>query len=200
MRLSSRTKAVFLDRDGVVNELVYFPEHGIIDSPFIAGQFRLCRGVPEAIKKFQRAGYKVIIASNQPGIAKGHILLNDFKRIRNTMKTQLAQEDVVLDGEYYCLHHPQAIIARYRADCACRKPKPGLIFNAARDMDIDIAESWFIGDNVTDMQAGRSAGCHTLLIGKMHCELCTLMYNEGVKPEAIKPDILAAADYILRGE
>ena len=200
MMLSNRTKAVFLDRDGVVNELVYFPEHGIIDSPSIAGQFRLCRGVPEAIKNFQRAGYKVIIASNQPGIAKGHILLNDFKRIRNTMKTQLAQEDVVLDGEYYCLHHPQAKIERYRIDCACRKPKPGLIVNAARDLDIDIAESWFIGDNLTDMQAGRNAGCHTLLIGKMHCQLCALMYNEGVKPEAIKPDLPEAADFILKGE
>lgn len=200
MRLTNRAKAVFLDRDGVVNELVYFPEHGVIDSPFVAAQFHLCRGVPGAIKKFQRAGYKVIIASNQPGIAKGHILPDDFKRIRNTMKTQLAQEDVVLDGEYYCLHHPEAKIARYRAECACRKPKPGLIFNAARDMDIDIAESWFIGDNLTDMQAGRSAGCHTLLIGKMHCQLCALMYNEGVKPEAIKPDLRAAADFILKGE
>ena len=67
MRLSNRTKAVFLDRDGVVNELVYFPEHGVIDSPFVAEQFQLCRGVPEAIKNFQRAGYKVIIASKPAG-------------------------------------------------------------------------------------------------------------------------------------
>ena len=200
MRLSNRTRAVFLDRDGVVNELVYFPEHGIIDSPFVAGQFRLCRGVPEAIKKFQHAGYKVIIASNQPGIAKGHILPQDFQQIRKTMKIQLAEEDVVLDGEYYCLHHPEAKIERYRTDCACRKPKPGLIFNAARDMDIDVAESWFIGDNLSDIQAGRSAGCHTLLIAKMHCELCHLMYNEGVKPETVKSDLLEAADFILKGE
>jgi len=200
MRLSNRTKAVFLDRDGVVNELVYFPEQGIIDSPFIAGQFRLCRGVPRAIKKFQRAGYKVIIVSNQPGIAKGHMTLKDFKQITNTMKTQLCAEDVLLDGEYYCLHHPEARIARYRADCACRKPKPGMIYQAARDMEIDVAESWFIGDNLTDMLAGRNAGCRTLLIARMHCELCHLMYNEGVKPEAIRPDLLAAADYILRGE
>ena len=193
-------KAVFLDRDGVVNELVYFPDQGIIDSPFIAGQFHLCPGVPEAIKKFQRAGYKVIIVSNQPGIAKGHMTLQDFRQISNMMKTQLWQEDVFLDGEYYCLHHPEAKIERYRADCACRKPKPGLILNAARDMDIDVAESWYIGDNLTDMQAGHNAGCRTLLIGKMKCELCNLMYNEGVKPEAIKLNLLEAADYILKGE
>ena len=71
---------------------------------------------------------------------------------------------------------------------------------AARDMDIDIAESRFISDNLTDMQAGRSAGCHTLLIAKMKCEHCKLMYNEGVKPEAIKPDLPEAADFILKGE
>jgi D-glycero-D-manno-heptose 1,7-bisphosphate phosphatase len=199
MRLSNRVKAVFLDRDGVVNELVYFPDLGIIDSPFIAGQFHLCPGVPEAVKKFQSAGYKVIIVSNQPGIAKGHMTLQDFQKISNMMKTQLWKEDAFLDGEYYCLHHPEAKIERYRADCACRKPKPGLIFNAARDLDIDVAESWYIGDNLTDMQAGRDAGCRTLLIGKMRCELCNLMYNEGVKPEAVKPDLLAAADFILKG-
>jgi D-glycero-D-manno-heptose 1,7-bisphosphate phosphatase len=199
MRLSNRVKAVFLDRDGVVNELVYFPDQGIIDSPFIAGQFHLCPGVPEAVKKFQSAGYKVIIVSNQPGIAKGHMTLQDFQQISNMMKTQLWKEDAFLDGEYYCLHHPEAKIERYRADCACRKPKPGLIFIAARDLDIDVAESWYIGDNLTDMQAGRDAGCRTLLIGKMRCELCNLMYNEGVKPEAVKPDLLAAADFILKG-
>ena len=199
MRLSNRVKAIFLDRDGVVNELVYFPDRGIIDSPFIAGQFHLCPGVPEAVKKFQRAGYKVIIISNQPGIAKGHMTLQDFQQIGNMMKTQLCKEDAFLDGEYYCLHHPEAKIERYRADCACRKPKPGLIFNAARDLDIDVAESWYIGDNLTDMQAGRDAGCRILLIGKMRCELCNLMYNEGIKPEAVKPDLLAAADFILKG-
>ena len=200
MRLSNRVKAVFLDRDGVVNELVYFPDLGIIDSPFIAGQFHLCPGVPEAVKKFQSAGYKVIIVSNQPGIAKGHMTLQDFQKISNMMKTQLWKEDAFLDGEYYCLHHPEAKIERYRADCACRKPKPGLIFKAARDMDIDVAESWCIGDNLTDMQAGRNAGCRILLIGKMKCELCNLMYNEGVKPEVIKLNLLEAADYILKGE
>jgi FMN phosphatase YigB (HAD superfamily) len=67
-------------------------------------------------------------------------------------------------------------------------------------MDIDIAEPWFIGDNLTNLQAGRSAGCHTQLIGKMHCQLCTLMYNEGVKPEAVKSDLPEAADFILEGE
>jgi len=192
-------KAIFLDRDGVVNELVYFSERGIIDSPFTANQFQLCPGVPQAIRRFQNAGYKVIIASNQPGIAKRHMTLNNFKKIGETMKARLAEADVFLDGEYYCLHHPEAKIEKYRIVCDCRKPKPGLILKAAKEKNIDISQSWFIGDNLTDIEAGKNAGCHTLLIGKMRCELCDLMYNEGIKPEVIKSNLLEAADYILKG-
>ena len=193
-----KTRAIFLDRDGVVNELVYFPEQGIIDSPFIANQFHLCPGVPLAIKRFQSAGYKVIIVSNQPGIAKGHMTLSNFKKIGETMKAQLGKEDASLDGEYYCLHHPEAIIEQYRRDCKCRKPKPGLILQAAEDMDIDVSQSWLIGDSLTDIKAGKNAGCHTMLLGKMRCELCDLMYNDGIKPDAIKLNLLEAVDLILK--
>lgn len=195
----SKQKAIFMDRDGVVNELVYFQEQGIIDSPFIANQFHLCPGVPQAIRKFQNAGYKVIIASNQPGIAKGHMTLDNFNKIDETMKVHLEKGGVSLDGEYYCLHHPEAIIEKYRIDCDCRKPKPGLILKAAREKDIDISQSWFIGDNLTDIKAGKDAGCHTMFLGKMRCEICNLIYNEGIKPEAIKPNLLEAADFILKG-
>jgi len=195
----TKEKAVFLDRDGVINELVYFHEQGIIDSPFVAAQFRLCAGAAQAVKQLQSGGYNVIIASNQPGIAKGHVTPENFKKITAKMKALLKKEGVSLDGEYYCLHHPEAIVEQYRADCDCRKPKPGLILQAAKDHNIDVSVSWFIGDNLSDIKAGQSAGCHTLLLGKMRCELCDLMYNEGIKPEAIKPNILAAADYIIKG-
>ena len=170
-----KAKAVFLDRDGVVNELVYFPEQGVIDSSFIASQFQLCRGIIPAVNKFQNAGYKVIIASNQPGIAKGHITEENFVKIKETMKKQLKKGGGVLDGEYYCFHHPDARVKQYKVDCKCRKPKPGLILQAAKDMNIDVSQSWFIGDNLTDIKAGKNAGCHTMLIGKMRCELCDLM-------------------------
>jgi D-glycero-D-manno-heptose 1,7-bisphosphate phosphatase len=195
----TKQKAIFLDRDGVVNELVYFPEQGIIDSPFTPDQFCLCPGVPLAIKRFQNKGYKVIIVSNQPGIAKGHITQNNFDRIDANMNTQLAAEGVSLDGIYYCLHHPKAIIEQYRSDCLCRKPKPGLILKAARDLNIDVSQSWYIGDNLTDIQAGVLTGCHTLLLGKMRCELCELMYREGIKPDVIKINLFEAADSILKG-
>ena len=195
----SKVKAIFLDRDGVVNELVYFPEQGVIDSPFTVNQFHLCPGVPDAVKLFQNAGYKVIVASNQPGVAKGHMPLKNFERICDTMKAQLGEKGVSLDAEYYCMHHPEATVAQYRINCDCRKPKPGLILKAAKDMDIDLSQSWFIGDNLSDIKAGKNAGCHTLLLGKMRCELCDLMYNEGIKPDVIKLNLLESADYILKG-
>ena len=198
--MAQKAKAVFLDRDGVVNELVYFQEHGVIDSPFIASQFQLCHGIIPAVKKFQNAGYKVIIASNQPGIAKGHITEENFAKIKETMKKQLKKGGAVLDGEYYCFHHPDAKITQYKVDCKCRKPKPGLILQAAKDMNIDISQSWFIGDNLTDIKAGKNAGCHTMLIGKMRCELCDLMDNQGVKPDVIKLNITEASEYILKGD
>ena len=195
----SKVKAIFLDRDGVVNELVYFPEQGVIDSPFTVNQFHLCPGVPDAVKRFQNAGYKVIVASNQPGVAKGHMPLKNFERICDTMKAQLGEKGVSLDAEYYCMHHPEATVAQYRINCDCRKPKPGLILKAAKDMDIDLSQSWFIGDNLSDIKAGKNAGCHTLLLGKIRCELCDLMYNEGIKPDVIKLNLLESADYILKG-
>ena len=195
----TKEKAVFLDRDGVVNELVYFHERGIIDSPFVPDQFRLCPGVPQAIRKLQNGGCKVIIVSNQPGIAKGHITPANFKKISEKMKALLKKDGISLDGEYYCLHHPEAVVKQYRLDCECRKPKPGLILKAAAECNIDVSASWFIGDNLTDIKAAQNAGCHNILLGKMRCEMCDLMYNEGIKPEVIKTNLLTAADFIIKG-
>ena len=97
-------KAVFLDRDGVINELIYHQEQGIIDSPFTAERFRLLPSVGEAIKRFHEMEYKVILVSNQPGIAKGHISEETFEKIRKKMREDLAREGAFLDGEYYCFH------------------------------------------------------------------------------------------------
>lgn len=190
-------KAIFLDRDGVVNELVYFPERSRFIAPFKAEQFKILPGAPQGIRKFQSKGYKIIITSNQPGIAKGQMTSQDFEEILSTMRKQLSADGITLDGEYYCLHHPEATVEQYKAVCDCRKPKPGLILQAAKDLDIDISQSWMIGDNLTDIQAGKSAGCHTLLLGRLKCELCNLMDEENARPDSIKPNLIEAADYII---
>lgn len=185
-------RAIFLDRDGVVNEMVYYPEHGIIDSPCTAAQFRLLPHVTEAINKFHDEGFKVVIVSNQPGIAKRHFPEATFEEIKDKMHRELAGEGAILDGEFYCLHHPQARVIRLKVDCACRKPKPGLLHQAAETMDIDLSNSWMVGDGLTDIEAGKRAGCRTILMCRMKCELCRLMEETGVRPDFIAADLLEA--------
>lgn len=190
------SRAVFLDRDGVINELIYYQEHGVVDSPFTVKQFRLLPSVAEAIKKFHRLGFSVILASNQPGIAKGYLSEEAFEEIREKMKKELAKEEAVLDREYYCFHHPEAKVEKLKANCECRKPKPGLLLQAAKDMDIDLSKSWMIGDGLTDVKAGKSAGCKTILLGRMKCELCRLMDEMDAHPDFIAPNLLEAANLV----
>jgi len=190
-------KAVFVDRDGVINELVYHQEQGIIDSPFTVEQFRLLLGVGEAIKKLHEMDYKVVVVSNQPNIAKGHMSEEIFDKIRKKMGDELAKEGAYLDGEYYCFHHPEAKVETLKANCECRKPKPGLLLQAAQDMDIDVSQSWMIGDNLADIKAGKGAGVRTILLGKMKCELCRLMDEEDARPDTIATNLKEAAQFIL---
>ena len=185
-------KATFLDRDGVINELIYYSDHGVVDSPFTAEQFKLLPTVAQAINNLHEKGFMVIIVSNQPGIAKGHLSQEAFERIRRKMKDELAKEGAFLDGEYYCFHHPEAKVKRLRASCRCRKPEPGLILQAAKDMDIDLSESWMIGDGLTDIEAGKSAGCKTILLSRMKCELCHLMDEKNARPYAVTSNLLEA--------
>jgi len=189
-------RAVFLDRDGVINELIYYREHGIIDSPFAPEQFKLLPGVGEAINELHTMGYKVIVTSNQPGVAKGHFSEETLKRISQKMKRQLSQEEAFLDGEYYCFHHPEAKLASLRVNCDCRKPKPGLLLQAARELNIDLPQSWMVGDGLTDIQAGKAAGCKTVLIGRMKCELCHLMDDMNARPDFIATNLPEAVQKI----
>jgi len=197
-------RAVFLDRDGVINELVYHQEQEVIDSPFTPSQFKLLSGVTEALKTLHATGYLTILVSNQPGIAKGHMTAKNFESIRQKMALELNKDGAALDGEYYCLHHPKSVVEKYRIACDCRKPLPGMLFKAAREKDIDLKQSWLIGDNLSDIQAGKAAGCRTILVSTSKCELCRLMSEKNVFPdkifgnlaEAVKEHILVK-EYII---
>jgi histidinol phosphatase-like enzyme len=105
------------------------------------------------------------------------------------MRSELISNGAELDGEYYCLHHPDAIVEKYRMQCDCRKPLPGLLFKVALEKDIDLKQSWLIGDNLSDIKAGKAAGCQTILIGTMKCELCRLMSEKNVFPDKIAGNI-----------
>ena len=197
------TKAVFLDRDGVINKIVYSSEFGIVDSPKNPAEFDLFDGVGEAVKFFKEIGFLVIIVSNQPGVAKGKMSLELLEEITKKMKRELAQKGAYLDGVYYCLHHPdssQVKIKKYLKNCNCRKPKPGLLLKAAKELDIDLTKSYIVGDGLTDIQAGRQAGCRTIFLGNLKCEICREMAKQKIKPDYIVSDLSSAARIIQKVE
>src|SRR5947209_7370654 len=138
-------RAVFLDRDGVINAMWCEPESGAIDSPKNPSQFKLMPGVSGAIKTLRDRGFLTIIVSNQPGIAKGKLTPQMLEEMTQKMHTYLNTTGAEIDAVYYCLHHPQAVLSEYRAVCNCRKPKPGLLLQAAAEWNIDLESSYMIG-------------------------------------------------------
>ncbi len=197
---ASMDRAIFLDRDGVINEIVYHQDIGVIDTPFTPQQFQLLPGVAEAIRLINQTNFKAIVVSNQPGIAKNHFTEEILEQIDQKMRKELAKEGAFFDGIYYCLHHPDGSNGKYRKVCECRKPKPGLLLQAAGDLNIDLTQSYVIGDSITDVLAGQRAGCKTLLIGRMKCDLCRLMDREGASPDLIVAGLLEAIKVIERRE
>jgi len=194
-----KDKAVFLDRDGVINRMVYYEEHGIIDSPFKPEQLYIFPEAKKAISMIHGMGMKAILVSNQPGMAKGFYSLKTFNVINKKMNSVLSGVSS-LDAVYYCLHHPKAKIKKYKKTCSCRKPKPGLLFKASREKGVDLARSYMVGDGITDIEAGKRAGCKTILIGNPKCDICSLFSYRGFKPDAIAGGILEAVSKIKKWE
>ena len=188
---------VLLDRDGVVNEMVYDADHGLVDSPARPDQLRLLPGAGAAIARLNAAGLPVAIVSNQPGIAKGKTTAALLDEVTRRLHALLAEQDARVDAVYYCLHHPQARLAEFRMTCDCRKPGSGLLVKAAADLDLDLRRSFMVGDGVTDVQAGRRAGCRTVWLGALKCDVCRLMRDDEATPDFMAPDLAAAVDLIL---
>jgi D-glycero-D-manno-heptose 1,7-bisphosphate phosphatase len=193
---NSKARAVFLDRDGVINEIIFHREMGIIETPFTAGQFQLKKGSREAVRKLNRLGLKTVVVSNQPGVAMRHFSRSTLKAITRKMRTELARGKAFLDGIYYCLHHPTKGVGKLRRTCACRKPKAGLLIQAARELGIDLTKSYMIGDSIFDVQAGRKAGCKTFLLAHLKCDLCQLMAKQGIRPHYLVNNLKEAVKRI----
>ena len=189
-------KAVLLDRDGVINALVYHQNAGVIDSPFTASQFKLLPRVPTAIRYFNKLGLKVAIVSNQPGIAKGHLRYETLKWFEKAMVSGIGSGGGKIDGIYYCLHHPEAKIRKYRRRCRCRKPETGLLRLAAADLGVRIEECYMIGDGIPDLVAGTRAGCRTVFIGRWKCEICQFTESPEVRPSLVATDLWGACQLI----
>lgn len=159
--LSRETRrAIFLDRDGTVNE----ERHYLFDPELVA----LTEGIGPAIQSANLAGFLVVVVTNQSGVARGFYSLDDVAAVHRRIAELLALAGARVDRFYCCPHHPAEGIGEYLLDCDCRKPKPGMLLQAARELGIQLQESFLIGDYRTDLEAGAAAGCRTILVRTGH--------------------------------
>lgn len=147
-------RAVFLDRDGVLIEDTGYP-----DDP---ERIPLLPGVAEGLARLQAAGWRLVVVTNQSGIARGRFTLARLAEIHDRLLAQLAAADITIDALYFCPHHPEAPLPEFHHACDHRKPLPGMLLSAARDLDLDLTQCWMIGDKESDVRAGHAAGCRTL--------------------------------------
>jgi D-glycero-D-manno-heptose 1,7-bisphosphate phosphatase len=157
-------EAVFLDRDGVLNELVLNPATGEYEPPHRAEDLKLFPYVINCLKKIHDSGYDLFLISNQPDYAKGKTTLGALDEVHDKFDRLLTSQGIHFREYYYCFHHPEGIIPEYSYECMCRKPKPFLLFKAEEDYNIELGNSWMIGDRDTDIECGKAAGTKTILI------------------------------------
>jgi D-glycero-D-manno-heptose 1,7-bisphosphate phosphatase len=149
-------KAIFLDKDGTL----------IPDIPYNVNPdlITLQTDAVEGLQRLQKEGYLLIIISNQAGVARGIFTEDALPAVEQLLTALMADHGLILNGFYYCPHHPEGIVEGYNHDCDCRKPKPGMILKAAQEHYVNLSESWMIGDILNDVEAGNRAGCKTVLI------------------------------------
>ena len=168
-------KAIFLDRDGTIID-----DPGYLSHP---EQVNLLDGAAEALVELRAMGYKLVVVSNQSGIARGILSEEDLEAIHDRLRQLLAEKGAYLDQIYYCPYHPDGVVSKYRKESEWRKPNPGMLLAAADEMDIDLSQSWSIGDSNRDVQAGLSAGCKTILISRYTRNKPTYVEPDNPKPD-----------------
>ncbi|OWW19782.1 D-glycero-alpha-D-manno-heptose-1,7-bisphosphate 7-phosphatase [Noviherbaspirillum denitrificans] len=183
-------RAIFLDKDGTLVENVpYNVNPALIELTWQAGQ---------GLQLLKQLGYALIVVTNQPGVARGLFTEGALGPVEHRIAERLAQYGVTLDGFYYCPHSPDGVVGRYAIRCTCRKPMPGMLLRAAREHGIELAQSWMIGDILHDVEAGRRAGCRTVLIdngNETEWKLSSLR-----APHFTAPDLHAAASLIAEAD
>ncbi len=179
-------KALFLDRDGVIIKMVFDSENGTAHPPRNISNLEYENGIFDLLNFSMKKGFLNILISNQPDIGLGKISAYHFQKIKKRIDDDLSAHQVKLDAQYFCFHHPFAEIGKYKTVCNCRKPKPGMIIKAAKDFNIDLTQSYMIGDGVNDVIAGHQAGCKTILVtNNLESENLRVLGN---KLQGIKPD------------
>lgn len=182
--------AVFLDRDGTLLE-----EAGYLD------QLERITFFPfsiDAVRLLNRAGYAVVVMSNQSGVGRGMYEEQFVRDTHDVMTARLAEGGAMVDGFYYCPHHPEASVAKYRKDCDCRKPATGMLLRAAAELDLDLARSFTVGDKWTDIQAGHAAGARGILVRTGYGRSSEASPLPDVHAALITDNVMAAVSWILR--
>ncbi|HVU66992.1 MAG TPA: HAD family hydrolase, partial [Ktedonobacteraceae bacterium] len=151
-----KARAVFLDRDGTLVRPVHYPRR--------PEQLQLYPDLGPALRDLQERGFLLVVITNQAGLARGYFAESDLQQMHTFLRAELERLGVSLSGIYHCPHHPEGIIPELATECECRKPRPGLLLRAARELHIDLATSWFVGDILDDVEAGNVAGCRTILV------------------------------------
>jgi len=190
--------AVFLDRDGTLNEIVY-DENGMENSPFRPEDLVLLPRAGEFTRRVRDAGYLAVLATNQPGVAKGSVTIAGLDQIHERLLDLLAREGGGLDRICYCPHHPigrDGSPTLFVQVCDCRKPAAGMLLKAAREMGIDLSRSWMVGDKLLDVKAGHAAGCRTILLTKSAPE--PPLNSNDLLPDYSASDLTQALDIILQ--
>lgn len=188
-------RAIFLDRDGVIIEDVNLLTN--------SGDIRILEGVPEALRCMQEAGFKLIVVSNQPVVARGMVTEQEVQAINAEIEYLLELAGAPhIDGFYFCPHHPNATLPEYRIACECRKPEPGLVLRAASEHNLNLHLSFLVGDRITDIIAGAKAGCRTVMVRTGKHDASPIETAEpldvSVQPDCVCADLKAAAKWILR--
>jgi len=183
-------RAVLLDRDGTLT----------VEGEWLTRRqdLRLVPGAAAALARLAERGWKLVLVTNQSAIARGLLTPAQLDEIHAELAEQLAAQGARLDALYSCPHHPSAGLGEYRVECECRKPRPGLVLQAARELGLDLARCWMVGDAARDLEAGWAAGVPGILVatGKGAAEI-GLLRARGREPQAFVPDLPAAADWIL---
>ena len=186
---NSKDWAVFLDRDGTINEEVNY-----LGDP---ADLKLTPGAAQAIHLLNSHHIPVIVVTNQAGIARGYFTETQMHLVHQALDWMIAVENAKIDAYYFCPHHPTAGIGDYKITCTCRKPQPGMLYQAAQDLQLDLSKSYLVGDKLTDIQAGNLAGCQTILVETGYGKEESKTKQNETKPDQISPNLLNAIEWIL---
>lgn len=181
-------QAVFLDRNGVITQEPPYYAHQL-------DQLALIDGSVGAMHSLNQNGFIVVVISNQAGVAHSYYREGEVITFNKAMKEILAEDDAHIDAIYYCPHHPEAKITQYRLDCNCRKPKPGMLIKAEKELNINLKQSFIIGDKLSDIQAGTRAGCKTVMVKMGYGQ--EEKNNNQITCDYIADDLPGAVEYIL---